>query len=145
MFAIYASRRFVITAAMTLTALATVPAPTQAQMSGACMIPDVPMYPGSERASSPMLAMRGGMAHNVTIWGTRDTVQEVIAYYRAALAAQGFVDSSASISLTMGGGPQTSGAGATLVSSAEFSKDGRQYVFVEGTSPGFLLAIGCSA
>jgi hypothetical protein len=35
-------------------------------------------------------------------------------------------------------------ASETLTSSAEFSEDGRQFGFIEGTSPSFLLAAGCS-
>ena len=145
MFPLRHTRRAALTAALALAALAAAPLPGQAQMGGICMVPDVPPYPGAQRASAPMLGMRGGMTHNVSIWGTGDGLQQVIAYYRATLAADGFVDSTPSVAQSMAGPPQEAGAGATLINSAEFSKDGRQFVFIEGTSPGFLLAVGCSA
>jgi hypothetical protein len=119
-------------------------APTDAQMMmDACMVPNVPTYPGAQPASAPMLAMRGGMAHSVGVWATGDSVQQVIGFYRAQLAGDGFVDSSASVSQTMPGTAQTGGAGGELINSAEFSRDGRQFVYVAGTSPGFMLAVGC--
>jgi len=43
----------------------------------------------------------------------------------------------------MAGPAQTGGAGGELINSAEFSKDGSQFVYVAGTSPGFMLAVGC--
>jgi hypothetical protein len=117
---------------------------THAQMMmDACAVPEVPAYPGAQVASAPMLAMRGGMAHSVSVWATGDSVQQVIGFYRAQLAADGFVDSSASIAQTMPGQAQTAGAGGELINSAEFAKDGRQFVYIAGTSPGFMLAIGC--
>jgi hypothetical protein len=145
MVALRRSHRVVITAALALAALTAAPIPSQAQMSGVCMVPEVLPYPGAQRASAPMLGMRGGTAHNVSIWGTSDGLPQVIAYYRSTLGAEGFVDSTPSVSQTMAGPPQEAGAGATLINSAEFSRDGRQFVFVEGTSPGFLLALGCSS
>jgi hypothetical protein len=145
MYASHLSRRLVVTAALALAALAAAPTPSQAQMNGVCMVPDVPAYPGAQRASAPMLGMRGGMAHDVSIWGTSDGLPQVIAYYRSTLGAEGFVDSTPNVSQSMAGPPQEAGAGATLINSAEFSKDGRQFVFIEGTSPGFLLAVGCSS
>ena len=119
-------------------------APAHAQMTDACMIPDVPTYPGAQIASGQMLGMRGSMAHAVTVWATGDSLSQVIGYYRAQLAADGFVDSSPGIAQSMPGPPQTAGAGAELINSAEFSKDGRQFVYIAGTSPGFMLAVGCS-
>jgi hypothetical protein len=112
-------------------------------MTGACMVPTVATYPGAQAASSPMLAMRGGMAHNVTVWATGDSVQQVISYYRAQLAAEGYVDSTPGIAQTMPGQAQTAGAGGELINSAELTKDGRQFVYIAGTSPGFMLALGC--
>jgi hypothetical protein len=137
-------RSLAVAAALAVGTLASAVAPTQAQMMmDACMVPNVPSYPGAQAASAPMLAMRGGMAHAVSVWATGDSVQQVIGYYRGQLAADGYVDSSASISQTMAGPAQTAGAGAELINSAEFSKDGRQFVYIAGTSPGFMLALGC--
>jgi hypothetical protein len=145
MFALRSTRRLAAVTALALAALAAAPATSQAQMNGMCMVPNVPAYPDAQPASGMMLGMRGGMAHNVTIYSTGDGLQQVIGYYRAALGAEGFVDSTPSVSLTMGGGPQGEGAAGVTINSAEFSKDGRQFVFIEGTSPGFLLATGCSS
>ncbi|HZR98194.1 MAG TPA: hypothetical protein VFE37_05780 [Chloroflexota bacterium] len=138
-------RSLAVAAVLAVGALGSLVAPTRAQtmMMDACMVPTVPSYPGAEPASAPMLAMRGGMAHAVSVWATGDSVQQVIGYYRAQLAAEGYEDSSASISQTMAGPAQTAGAGAELINSAEFSKDGRQFVYIAGTSPGFMLAVGC--
>ena len=118
-------------------------APAHAQMMDACMIPNVPTYPGAQIASGQMLGMRGNMAHAVSVWATGDSLSQVIGYYRAQLAAEGFVDSSPGIAQSMPGSPQTGGAGAELINSAEFSKDGRQFVYIAGTSPGYMLAAGC--
>ena len=136
-------RSLAIAAAFAAGTLGSAVSPTQAQLMDACMVPNVPSYPGAQSASAPMLAMRGGMAHAVSVWATGDSVQQVIGYYRAQLAADGYVDSSASISQTMAGPAQTAGAGAELINSAEFAKDGRQFVYIAGTSPGFMLAVGC--
>ena len=137
-------RTLVLAAALAVGVVGSGAVPTHAQMMmDACMVPDVPAYPGAQAASAPMLAMRGGMAHSVSVWATGDSVQQVIGYYRAQLAADGFVDSSASVAQTMAGPAQTAGAGAELINSAELSKDGRQFVYIAGTSPGFMLALGC--
>jgi hypothetical protein len=118
-------------------------ASTHAQMMDACMVPNVPAYPGAQAASAPMLAMRGGMAHSVSVWATGDSVQQVISFYRAQLAGEGYVDASASVSQTMPGTAQTGGAGGELINSAELSREGQQFVYIAGTSPGFMLAVGC--
>src|SRR3954451_258364 len=136
-------RTLAVAAAVPVGTLSSAVAPTHAQMMDACMVPNVPTYPGAQTASAPMLGMRGGMAHAVSVWATGDSVQQVIGYYRAQLAAEGYVDSSASISQTMPGTAQTAGAGGELINSAEFSKDGSQFVYIAGTSPGFMLAVGC--
>ncbi|HEY7063375.1 MAG TPA: hypothetical protein VII06_17990 [Chloroflexota bacterium] len=137
-------RSLAVAAAVAIGVVGSGVAPAHAQMMmDACMVPDVPAYPGAQVASAPMLAMSGGMAHSVSVWATPDSVQQVISYYRAQLAGNGFVDSSASVAQTMPGQPQTAGAGGELINSAEFSRDGQQFVYVAGTSPGFMLALGC--
>ena len=131
--------------ALAAAAVGTAVAPAQAQtdMMDVCMIPEVPSYPGAQPASVPMLGMRGGMAHAVSIWATGDTLGQVINYYRAQLGAAGFVDSSPGIAQSMPGPAQVGSSGGELINSAEFSKDGRQFVYIAGTSPGFMLAVGC--
>jgi hypothetical protein len=141
-------RSLALAAALAAGILGSTIAATDAQMEpmgmmGACMVPMVPTYPGAQPASAQMLAMRGGMAHSVTVWAAGDSVQQVIGYYRAQLAADGYVDSTPGIAQTMPGQAQTGGAGAELINSAEFAKDGRQFVYIAGTSPGFMLAVGC--
>ena len=136
-------RSLAVAVALAAATIGSAGAPAQAQMMDACMVPNVPPYPGAQLASGQMLGMRNGMAHAVSVWATGDSVQQVIGYYRAQLAADGFVDSSASVAQTMAGPAQTAGAGAELINSAELSKDGRQFVYIAGTSPGFMLALGC--
>jgi hypothetical protein len=136
-------RSLAVAVALAAATIGSAGTPAQAQMMDACMVPNVPSYPGAQPASGQMLGMRNGMAHAVSVWATGDSVQQVIGYYRAQLAADGFVDSSPGIAQTMAGPAQTAGAGAELINSAELSKDGRQFVYIAGTSPGFMLALGC--
>ncbi len=136
-------RSLALAAALAVTTLGGATAPVGAQTMDRCMIPDVPTYPGAQRASGNLVGMRGGMAHAVSIWATGDSVAQVIGYYRGQLAASGFADSSAAFGLTMAGSDQTGASGGQAVNSAEFSKDGRQFVYIAATSPGFMLAVAC--
>jgi hypothetical protein len=118
------------------------PSPTQAQMSGLCMIPEVQPYPNAQPASMAMLGMRAGMAHNVTIWSTSDDLSRVIEYYRTTLGPQGFMDTATANSMPQSNQTTNSNV-STGITSAEFSKDGNQFVYIESSGPGFMLALGC--
>ena len=137
-------RSLVVAAALAAGILGGAVAPTQAQMIDACMIPMIPAYPGAQIASGQMLGMRGGMAHSVSVWATSDGLAQVFGYYRAQLAQDGFVDTTPSVALTMAGRGQGNPSGGELINSLELSKDGRQFVYITGTSPGYMLAVGCS-
>lgn len=133
----------VLAVALALTGVSMIAQPAAAQMVDVCTIPEVPEYPGAQRVTSPMLGMRGGMAHSVAIYATNDSVPQVIDYYRLLLGPQGFADTSGGVAQTMAGPAQISGAGNVLVNSVELSRDGRQYVYIAGTNPGYMIAIGC--
>jgi hypothetical protein len=133
----------VVAAAVATASVVGAAAPAGAQMMDACMIPDVPAYPGAPPASGEMLGMRAGMAHRVSIWATNDSLGAVVNYYRGQLAGDGFVDGTPGIAQSLPGNAQTSGNSGELINSVELSKDGRQFVYIAGTSPGFMLAVGC--